>query len=150
MPKFYSVRRAGKGIGDGMYHAADGLFKSTGYWTDDCRHPAPFRDTALNWDNIPYILGVPHHQCYFGFGNIEQLKAWLYDEAWRLHLHKRGFVIKVWSLPDDPDFPKMRVGNAQAVAVKSALLEHKPECLSLVDLQPNCLITSPFTGILGG
>ena len=136
MPKFFSVRRAGQGIGDGMYHATDGLFKSPGYWTDSSKHPAPFRDTALNWDNIEYILGVPHHQCYFGFGSIEQLKAWLFDEAWRLHLHKRGFVIKVWSLPDDSEFPKMRVGNAQAVAVKSALLENSPEYLSLVDLQP--------------
>lgn len=136
MPKFYSVRKAGQGIGGGMYHATDGLFNSTGYCTSDRAHPAPDRDTALNWDNISYILGVPHHQCYFGFGNIEQLKAWLFDEAWRLHLHKRGFVIKVWSLPDDSDFPNMHVGNAQAVAVKSALLEHSPEYLSLVDLQP--------------
>lgn len=136
MPKFYSVRRAGHGIGDGMYHAADGLFNSPGYCTDSSKHPAPHRDTALNWDNIAYILGVPHHQCCFGFGSIEQLKAWLFDETWRLYLHKRGFVIKVWSLPDDSDFPKMRVGNAQAVAVKSALLEHWPGWLSLVDLKP--------------
>ena len=136
MPKFYSVRRAGQGIGDGMYHAADGLFAAKDYCTSGRAHPAPYQDTALNWDNIAYILGVPHHQCYFGFGNIEQLKAWLFDEAWRLHLHKRGFVIKVWSLPDDSEVPKMRVGNAQAVAVKSALLEHSPEYLSLVDLQP--------------
>lgn len=136
MPKFYSVRKEGQGIGGGMYHAADGLLSYHRYCTDSGRHPAPCCDTALNWDNISYILGVPPHQCYFGFGSIEQLKAWLFDEAWRLHLHKRGFVIKVWSLPDDSEFPKMRVGNAQAVAVKSALLEHSPEYLSLVDLQP--------------
>lgn len=135
MPKFFSVRRARPGIGEGMYHADDGLHNAPGYWTDMRKHPAPYRDTALNWDNISYILGVPSHQCYFGFGNIEQLKAWLFDEEWRLHLHNQGFVIKVWSLPDY-GFPKMRVGNAQAVAVKSALLEHSPEYLSLVDLQP--------------
>lgn len=136
MPKFYSVRKEGQGIGDGMYSAADGLFATPGYCTSARAHPAPYRDTALNWENISYILGVPNHQCYFGFGNIEQLKAWLFDDAWRLHLHKQGFVIKVWSLPDDSEFPKMRVGNAQAVAVESALLEHSPEYLSLVDLQP--------------
>ena len=136
MPKFFSVRKAGQGIGGGIYNADDGLFKSPGYCTIDHVHPAPDRDTALNWDNIAYILGVPQHQCYFGFGNIEQLKAWLFDDEWRLHLHKQGFVIKVWSLPDDSKFPKMRVGNAQAVAVKSALLEHSPEYLSLVDLKP--------------
>ena len=147
MPKFFSVRKAGPGIGDGMYSAADGLFGAPGYCTIASAHPAPYRDTALNWDNIEYILGVPHHQCYFGFGNIEQLKAWLFDEEWRLHLHKQGFVIKVWSLPYDSEFPKMRVGNAQAVAVQSALLEHSPECLSLLDLQTSgsrLLITSPF------
>lgn len=136
MPKFFSVRKAGPGIGAGMYSADDGLCESPGYWQDRSKHPAPYRDTALCWDDIEYILGVPQHQCYFGFGNIEQLKAWLFDEAWRLYLHKQGFVIKVWSLPDDSEFPKMRVGNAQAVAVKSALLEHSPEYLSLVDLQP--------------
>ena len=135
MPKFFSVRRAGPGIGDGMYHAEDGLSAAPDYFTREREHPVPYRDTALNWDNISYILGVPQYQCYFGFGNIEQLKAWLFDEEWRLHLHNQGFVIKVWSLPDS-EFPKMRVGNAQAVAVKSALLEHSPEYLSLVDLQP--------------
>lgn len=136
MPKFFSVRKAGPGIGDGMYSTADGLFSYPRYCTDNSKHPAPYRDTALNWDDIAYILGVPPGLCYFGFGSIEQLKAWLFDEEWRLHLHKRGFVIKVWSLPDDSEFPKMRVGNAQAVAVKSALLENSPEYLSLVDLQP--------------
>lgn len=136
MPKFFSVRRAGQGIGDGMYSAADGLFVAPGYSVHGRKHPAPHHDTALNWDNIEYILGAPKHQCYFGFGNIEQLKAWLFDEAWRLHLHKLGFVIKVWSLPYDAEFPNMHVGNAQAVALKSALLEHSPEYLSLVDLQP--------------
>lgn len=136
MPKFYSVRKEGQGIGGGMYHDADGLFAAPDYCTIDRAHPAPYRDTALNWDNIAYILGVPQHQCYFGFGSIEQLQAWLFDEAWRLHLHKQGFVIKVWRLPDDSECPNMHVGNAQAVAVKSALLEHSPEYLSLVDLQP--------------
>lgn len=135
MPKFFSVRRAGPGIGDGMYSSKDGLLSAPTYLTYDV-HPVPSHDTALNWDNISYILGVPHNQCYFGFGNIEQLKAWLFDEEWRLHLHKQGYVIKVWSLPDASEFPKMRVGNAQAVAVESALLEHSPEYLSLVDLQP--------------
>ena len=136
MPKFFSVRKAGPGIGAGMYCSDDGLCAAPGYCTRYREHPTPHRDTALNWGNISYILGVPQNQCYFGFGNIEQLQAWLFDEEWRLHLHKRGFVIKVWSLPDDSKFPKMRVGNAQAVAVKSALLEHSPEYLSLVDLKP--------------
>lgn len=136
MPKFFSVRRAGQGIGDGMYSAADGLFSSTGYCTSDRAHPAPYLDTALNWDNISYIIGVPPSLCYFGFGSMEQLQAWLFYEEWRLHLHKQGFVIKVWSLPYDSEYPNMHVGNAQAVAVKSALLEHSPEYLSLVDLQP--------------
>ena len=136
MPKFFSVRRAGPGIGDGMYCTFDGLEVAPGYCADSYRHPGPLRDTALDWDNIEYILDVPKHQCYFGFGSIEQLKAWLYDEAWRFHLHRQGFVVKVWSLPDDSEFPQIRVGNAQAVAVESALLEHLPEYLSLVDLQP--------------
>ena len=136
MPKFYSVRRAGPGIGDGMYTAADGLNAAPGYCTIEMAHPTPYRDTALCWDDIAYILGVPQSQCYFGFGSIEQLKAWLFDDAWRVYLHEQGFVVKVWSLPDGSEFPKMRVGNAQAVAVKSALLEHSPEYLSLVDLQP--------------
>lgn len=135
MPKFFSVRRAGQGIGEGMYSAPDGLFVAPEYCP--CRaHPSPSQDTALNWNNIECILEVPRHKCYFGFGNIEQLKAWLFYEDWRVYLHSRGFVIKVWSLPEDSEFPKMHVGNAQAVAVKSALLEHSPEYLSLVDLQP--------------
>ena len=131
MLKFYSVRR-GPGIGEGMYSSEAGLHACASYETTR-KHPAPWADTALNWDNIGYILGVPHGQCYFGFASLDQLKAWLYRQEWREHLHLNGFVVKVWDLPEEFD---MRTGNAQAVATKRALESHEPVYLSLLDLEP--------------
>ena len=133
MPKFYSVRRAGPGIGDGMYRSESGLFSCGSYATSSRSHPAPWEDTALQWDNIGYVLGVPQQQCYFGFSSLDQLKAWLYRQEWREHLDSAGFVIKVWDLPEEF---AMHAGNAQAVATKQALVQHVPSYLSLLDLEP--------------
>lgn len=131
MPKFYSVRKAGPGIGDGMYAPA-GLQYCGTYRSDD-RHPSPWSDTALHWGDILCILGVPPSSCYFGFNSLTQLKAWLYRQDWREHLHKHGFLIKVWDLPEEF---VMHSGNAQAVATKRALESHEPSYLSLLDLEP--------------
>lgn len=133
MPKFYSVRLAGPGIGVGMYSSIGGLRSCSSYENSPRRHPAPWEDTALKWDNTEYILGVPQQQCYFGFSSLTQLKAWLYRQEWREHLHLNGFVVKVWDLPEEF---AMHSGNAQAVATKQALEAHEPAYLSLLDLEP--------------
>lgn len=138
MPKFYSVRRPSYGkIPEGLYSSEYGLSSFPSYSTD-CRHPLPEEDSGLGWDTIEYELGFAKPKLYFGFGSIEQLKSWLYRDEWREHLSDYGFVVMVWDLPDvgRTGAPCMKVGNAQAVAVASALLEHSPEYLSLVDLQP--------------
>ena len=133
MPKFYSVRRAGPGIGAGMYSSEYGLFSCGSYASSSRRHPEPWADTALQWDNIGYVLGVQQEQCYFGFSSLDQLKAWLYRQEWREHLHLNGFVVKVWDLLEEF---AMHSGNAQAVATKQALVQHVPSYLSLLDLEP--------------
>ena len=136
MPKFYSVRRPSPNeMPEGMYSSEDGILGCPSYSTD-CQHPVPEEDSGLDWDTIEYELGFAKNKLYFGFANLTQLKAWLYRDVWREYLSDYGFVVMVWSLPDDSEFPTMRVGNAQAVAVQSALLENSPEYLSLVDLQP--------------
>ena len=131
MPKFYSVRKAVPGIGDGMYVAFDGLNDCGSYVTTQ-KHPAPGADTALRWGHLWNILGVPQHKCYFGFSSLDQLEAWLYNQEWREYLHDNGFVVKVWELPEE----SMHSGNAQAVATRQALESHEPAYLSLLDLEP--------------
>ena len=115
-----------------MYSSASGLHGCASYSTDKA-HPAPWKDSALQWAQIGYILGVPQHQCYFGFASLTQLEAWLYNQEWREHLDNAGFVIKVWDLPEEF---AMHAGNAQAVATKQALESHVPSYLSLLDLEP--------------
>lgn len=130
MPKFFSVRKAGVGIGAGMYGPAQSLSHCPGYRTDR-HHPPPEDDTALFWDRTLVTVGVPKEQCRFGFGSIEQLKAWLYHYAWRQYLHERGFVIKVWDVADH----RMHVGSAQAIAADYSLQRIPCEYLSLLDLE---------------
>lgn len=132
MPKFYSVRMAGTRLGDGMYSSKSGLFYCGSYATSSERHPDPWEDTALQWVNIGYILGVPQHLCYFGFSSLDQLKAWLYRQEWRDYLHCKGFVVKAWDLPEEF---AMHAGNAQAVATKQALESNEPAYLSLLDFE---------------
>ena len=129
MPKFYSVRRAGPGIGAGMYASQGGLH-ACGSYKSTMKHPGPWVDTALQWKNTEYMLGVPQDQCYFGFASLDQLKSWLYRQEWREHLHLNGFVVKVWDLPEE----FMHAGDAQAVATKQALESHEPAYLPLLDL----------------
>lgn len=135
MPKFYSVREAGPGIGFGMYSSAEGLHGCASYRNDNA-HPAPLADTALLWGQLGNILGVPQYQCYFGFSSLDQLEAWLYRQEWRKYLHLNGFVVKVWELPEEF---AMHSGNAQAVATRQALESHAPAYLSLLDMGPMAL-----------
>ena len=132
MPKFYSVREAGPGIGFGMYSSVEGLHGCASYRNDKA-HPAPLADTALLWGYILCILGVPPSSCYFGFNSLTQLKAWLYRQEWREYLHENGFVVKAWDLPEEF---AMHSGNAQAVATRQALESHAPAYLSLLDMGP--------------
>ena len=130
MPKFFSVRKAGAGVGDGMYSGVPSLHQCRGYSTDGS-HPAPWDDTALLWDETEVTVGVSNAGCLFGFGSLEQLKAWLYNNEWREYLHEHGYVVKVWDLSD----PLMHVGSAQAIAVGSSLESTPCEYLSLLDLE---------------
>lgn len=137
MPKFYSVRRpVPNAVPEGMYSSEDGLHSCPSYSTD-CRHPGPEDDSDLDWYTIEYELGFAKPKLYFGFANLIQLKAWLYSDAWRVHLSERGFVVMVWDLPSvgSTGAPCMKVGCAQAVATREALCAHPPRYLSLLNLE---------------
>lgn len=129
MPKFFSVRKAGSGIGDGMYSGVPSLQQYPGYEVGP-NHPTPWEDTALLWGDTEVTVGVARGLCLFGFGTIVQLKAWLYNNAGREYLHKHGYVVKVWDLPEGT----MHVGSAQAIAAKTALEANPFVCLSLLEL----------------
>ena len=130
MPKFFSVRKAGAGIGDGMYCGVPSLHQCQGYSTDGS-HPAPWNDTALLWGETERTVGARSEECLFGFGSLEQLKAWLYNSEWREYLHEHGYVVKVWDLADH----LMHVGSAQAIAGYYSLQCTPHEYLSLLDLE---------------
>lgn len=129
MPKFFSVRKAGERIGDGMYIGKAGLFQFRGYGIE-LSHPPPWDDTDLRWGETEVTVGVPAERCRFGFGSLEQLKSWLYNHEWREYLHEHGYVVKVWEVPAG----MMHVGSAQAIAVDTWLADNACEYLSLLDL----------------
>ena len=138
MPKFYSVRRPTPGqMPEGMYAGAQGLFDAPDYATSGDKHPTPWSDSGLGWDTIEYELGCAHNNLYFGFGCLTQLKSWLYRDEWREFLSSVGFVVMVWDLPltGSTGAPCMKVGNAQAVAIREALTSCTPSYLSLLDLE---------------
>lgn len=78
--------------------------------TDDYRHPVPRRDSGLT-DGLGRDWEWKLHKYHFGFGSLEQLRSWFYNDSMLSLLHERQVVIAEYlCYPED-----IVVGNAQAI-----------------------------------
>jgi hypothetical protein len=107
----------------GMYRGGGGgmgLYSCPAYNQSE-RHPAPEDDTKLRntllangllgrWDYGNYV---------FGFGSIDQLRGWLYDDAILAWLHDKGFILAICEVD------KALLGNTQCMFVKPETYEKK-------------------------
>lgn len=131
MPKFFRVCRGAGQVGDGMYCDSRGIRDAPGYITLWERHPLPRDDTALDWGDIEYRIGVDELDLFFGFSSKAQLRSWIYNAEWREYLASVGFEVRMWDLPEG----SMHSGDTQAVA-DCYMLVHMPfAVVSWDDLQ---------------
>lgn len=131
MPKFFRVCRGVAQVGAGMYSANIGIRDAPGYISGQECHPGPWDDTALDWANIEYHIGVDKHNLFFGFSSKAQLRSWIHNAEWREYLEAVGFDIRMWDLPEE----SMHSGDAQAVADRYMLVHMPFAVVSWDDLQ---------------
>lgn len=98
---------------DGPY----GGYNSLSANQDSKRHPGPYNDSALVADfeyyyNAPKPVNfhIPAHY-RFGFSNIPQLRAWIYDDDWLIDLHARGYHLSIYEL----ERSAVAIGYSQAM-----------------------------------
>ncbi len=77
------------------------------------RHPMPHDDSALMRAVAERGIGLDTitSDDYFGFGSIDQIKRWIYQDDWRVLLDQSGFFIQIW----EPFMPAF--GDTQAVFI---------------------------------
>lgn len=95
----------------GMYGGDRGWYSATNSAQDDERHPAPRLDSLLcasirQADKIPSEVLC---SLYYGFGSIDQLRNWVFNDEWLIKLSKNGYVLAEYRSDE------VYVGNTQAV-----------------------------------
>ena len=89
--------------GDGMYFG--GSSASQRMMDLESRHPAPRDDVRLK----QAVPGEGWYRFKYGFGSLDQLRSWVYKQAWRDMLQSEGFhVVEI-------DTPCVYYGDTQAV-----------------------------------
>lgn len=78
---------------------------------DDTNHPTPMMDSLL-MSNLGYNDNMSSH--HFGFGSVDQLRRWIYNDDWLRQLHNAGFILVTYDVPDEYVF----LGNTQCVFTK--------------------------------
>jgi hypothetical protein len=61
------------------------------------------------------VWGFIDGKYHFGFGSQDQLRRWVYNDAWMVNLDKHGFHLSVYEVPE----MAMMVGHTQAIFQKS-------------------------------
>lgn len=80
--------------------------------TDEVRHPEPYKDSRLVSEiesRHPYNFNLIPTWMRFGFGSIDQLRNWFYNDDWLYTLHKYGFVLVEYTVSSD----RVYLGNTQ-------------------------------------
>jgi hypothetical protein len=90
MLAFYRVEHEENG--KGMHTSG----ASCQFQIDSGRHPLPKNDSLIS--DWYYENFTPDY--FFAFASLEQMRAWVYSDAWVDHLHTEGFVINVYQTDD--------------------------------------------------
>jgi hypothetical protein len=83
---------------------------------DRLRHPTPNQDSGLSEFWLTYTGAKS--ELYFGFGTMEQMRAWFHQDDWLMDLHDFGFQLAIYEIDDEPDdegYVDVCVGHTQAV-----------------------------------
>lgn len=99
----------------GMYFGPRSLYNIAGACGDDIygehrRHPHPREDSVLmstDFYNLRDTSGLN-----YGFISIEQLRSWLYKDAWLIGLDAAGYVLAII------ESEEVYVGSTQAVFLR--------------------------------
>lgn len=119
MPLFYRIENE---QGHGMYRS-DTYLNCTSNMQGMERHPSPYDDMGLakNCKRRKYMPGATWCKWWridptlfnYGFGNLDQLKNWVYKKEWRTELQKKGFKVSVYKCKK----AAFAAGDTQAVCV---------------------------------
>lgn len=98
----------------GMYFGPRSLYNIANACGDDIygehsRHPHPMEDSVLMATDIPRYATA---HLNYGFASIEQLRSWLYKDAWLVGLHAAGYVLAII------ESEEVYVGSTQAVFLR--------------------------------
>lgn len=117
------IYRVENANGCGMYMGNDHSFSYE--MIDSMRHPTPNKDASLSkfWN----ALSFERSQAYsFGYGSLEQLKNWIYQDSWRKEIDESGFRVYVY------DSKHFEIGDTQAVFIKqTATLQYSLSILEI-------------------
>jgi hypothetical protein len=97
--------------GQGMYRRDDEI--TSFLFIDDPRHPVPTEDSELRRQSELRAVSWDWDLCRyrFAFGDINQLRNWLYRDTWLRQLHNAGFVMTEYTCSEDD----IIIGNTQAL-----------------------------------
>lgn len=117
------VYRIENKAGEGFYLPKDmstSIYRCPSY-SDDGSHPNALEDSRLQ-----ILLGANNllscgmlnrrktDKYSYGFGTIDQLRHWLYNDEWLVYLHKKGFKLVICQV-----VPKnVMLGNTQCMFIK--------------------------------
>lgn len=103
------VYRIENAAGEGMYRAGKHP-DCTSQMQNGPHHPTPWEDAKLSSD----WQAISNRSAFsFGFGTVEQLKAWVYRMDWRQELQDAGFAMYLY------DSTEVYTGDTQAVFIKT-------------------------------
>lgn len=112
MATIYRIEDKG---GYGLYCSLNDKVKLTSL--AEPRHPMPWNDEGLKphvvghspWVGIAWKKPANKWDLRYGFATLDQLRFWIYKQAWRDRLDEVGALINVYEAPD------CLIGQTQAV-----------------------------------
>lgn len=102
----------------GIYRGPDwdGVYETV---SASSRHPAPHKDSKLLDENKDLFCSIDidewrflADEFVFWFSSIDQLRRWLYNDAWLRSLDEKGYMLSIYE-------GDVRHGHTQAVIDKS-------------------------------
>lgn len=100
-------------IEDALFHGmyTSGAWRQFGDDTSTPRHPTPHNDSGLVSEGYESFRAFHSEAMRFGYGSLEQLRSWVYQDDWRRALKAQGFSISIYEADE------AIVGDTQAVFV---------------------------------
>lgn len=106
----------GEGMYRGMHDGLSGVMFRTGTDADYDRHPTPWEDSGLMQviadSGADRSAVINSGDFRYGFGSVDQLRAWLYRNEWLEGLHDSGYIVAIC------EAETAYVGHSQALFIR--------------------------------